>query len=138
MSQLGTDVPPVRRKPVHLLILIQIYIFLSQQINTDRTYRPKKNQTSGQARTNKTKVPDSVVRYCFLNRKILVLCNMVDQIIECFLSTLHIGLNKVKKWLQLRPRLVAGEIGAARGTVATVITVAFRLYLVIIVQTMTN
>ena len=36
------------------------------------------------------------------------------------------------------PRLVAGEFGAALGIVATVITVAFRLYLAIIVQTMTN
>ena len=38
----------------------------------------------------------------------------------------------------LGPRLVAGEIGAGLGTVATVITVAFRLYFVILVQTMTN
>ena len=36
------------------------------------------------------------------------------------------------------PRLVRRGIGAVRVTVATVATVAFRLYLVIIVQTLTN
>ena len=38
----------------------------------------------------------------------------------------------------LRPRLVEARIGAAAAPVATVATVAFRLYLVIIVQTLTN
>ena len=40
--------------------------------------------------------------------------------------------------LHLSPRLVASEFGAAESAVDTVATVAFRFYLVIIVQTLTN
>lgn len=41
-------------------------------------------------------------------------------------------------FLALGARLVAPGFGAAESTVATVATVAFRLYLIIIVQTLTN
>ena len=41
-------------------------------------------------------------------------------------------------YFRLGPRLVAPEFAAGKVTVATVATVAFRLYLVIIVQTLTN
>ena len=50
-----------------------------------------------------------------------------------------IFFNKVKHTkISLGPRLVEARIGAAGAPVATVGTVAFRLYLLIIVRSLTN
>ena len=51
---------------------------------------------------------------------------------------MHEDLDGICVENKLRPRLVEARIGAAVAPVATVATVAFCLYLIIIVQTLTN